>query len=202
MRIAIIGTGRVGTAIGGGLAVAGHEVVFGSRHPSSVTALPGVVTSPASSIEGAEAVVAAIPGRDTPASLSALGAPALAGKILIDVGNALTESFELMYPNASLGAALQAEFPETRVVKTLNTVQSALMAHPGDVPASTVFLSGDDNAAKQVVGELLGDLGWGEAARLDLGDISTARGPEHYIFLSMGIMRALGSTAYALSIVR
>jgi len=202
MRIAIIGTGRVGMALGQGFAGAGHDVVFGSRHPSQVTQLPGVVASPASAVAGAEVVVAAIPGRDTLASLRALGAPALAGKILIDVGNALTESFELIYPNASLGAALQAAFPETRVVKTLNTVQSSLMAHPGDVAPSTVFLSGDDGDAKRLVGELLGDLGWEDAARLDLGDISTARGPEHYIFLSMGIMRALGSTAYALSIVR
>ncbi len=35
MKIAIIGSGKVGSALGTGWANAGHDIVFGSRQPKS-----------------------------------------------------------------------------------------------------------------------------------------------------------------------
>jgi predicted dinucleotide-binding enzyme len=201
MKIAIIGTGRVGNTLAEGFVAAGHDVVFGSRDPDDRPGLPVPVVTTTASVEGADVVVAAVPGRDTPAILREIGAAALAGKVLIDVGNALGDSFDLLYPNAGLGAALQAAFPQTRVVKTLNTVSAPLMAHPGAIPQTAVFLSGDDPDAKKVVAGLLEDLGWPAKARIDLGDISTARATEHYFFLSMDIGRALGTTTYGIAVV-
>jgi predicted dinucleotide-binding enzyme len=201
MKIAIIGTGRVGTTLAEGFVAAGHDVVFGSRSPGEKEGLPAPVLTTAASVEGADVVVAAVPGRDTPWILREIGAPALAEKVLIDVGNALGDSFDLLYPNAGLGAALQAAFPRTKVVKTLNTVSAPLMAHPTALPQTAVFLSGDDADAKTLVAGLLEDLGWPAKSRIDLGDISTARATEHYFFLSMDIMRALRTTTYGIAVV-
>jgi predicted dinucleotide-binding enzyme len=88
------------------------------------------------------------------------------------------------------------------VVKTLNTVTAPLMANPGSIGPTNVFLSGNDAAAKATVAALLGDLGWTPESRMDLGDIGTARAPEHYIFLSMAFMRVLGTTSYGIAVQR
>lgn len=201
MRIAIIGTGRVGSTVGAGLARAGHEVVFGSRTPESADHLSAPSRPIAEAVGGAEVVIAAVPGSVTREVLADIGADALADKVLIDVGNSLTEGFQLSFPNSSLGATLQADFPRSRVVKTLNTVSAPLMADPGRLPQTTVFLSGDDAGAKAVVEGLLGDLGWAADSRIDLGGITTARGPEHYIFLSMLIAGKLDTTEYGIAVV-
>lgn len=201
MRIAIIGTGRVGSTVGAGLARAGHEVVYGSRTPEKADHLSAPSRSIPEAVDGAEVVIAAVPGSITREVLAGVGSDALADKVLIDVGNSLTEGFRLSFPNGSLGATLQQDFPRTRVVKTLNTVSAPLMADPGRLPRTTVFLSGDDAAAKAAVEGLLGDLGWPAESRIDLGGIETARGPEHYIFLSMLVARKLDTTEYGIAVV-
>jgi len=200
MKIAILGTGRVGKSLARGLGAAGHTVVFGSRDPDRADSSEAEVSGFADAVAGADVVVNAVPGSVALDTLRAIGRPALAGKVLIDIGNALAADFTLLFPNASLGAAIQAEFPETAVVKTLNTVTAPLMSNPQAVGPMTVFLSGDDASAKTVVSGLLGDLGWAPESRMDLGDIATARAPEHYIFLSMAIMRALGTTSYGIGV--
>ncbi len=195
--IAILGRGRVGTSLARGLSAAGHQVIFGSRSPVPVELDVRELSLAAT---GADVVINAVPGSVALEVLRGIGASNLAGKILVDVGNALAEDFTLLYPNASLGAAIQEEFPDTKVVKTLNTVTAPLMANPNIVGPMTVFLSGDDDAAKAVVAELLSDLGWTANAQLDLGGIETSRAPEHFIFLSMAIMRALGTTDYGIGV--
>ncbi|MFD6698206.1 MULTISPECIES: NADPH-dependent F420 reductase [unclassified Microbacterium] len=202
MKIGVLGTGRVGRSIGQGLQAAGHEVVYGSRDPASSEPLGTAVVSLSEAVTDAEVVVSAIPGSVALDTLRAIGAPALAGRILMDIGNALAPDFTLIFPNASLGAAIQGEFPDTAVVKTLNTVTAPLMSNPGAIAPTSVFLSGDDASAKTTVAGLLTDLGWSDAARIDLGGIETARGPEHYIFLSMALMRTLGTTGYGIAVQR
>lgn len=203
MRIAILGTGRVARTIGGGLARAGHEIDFGSHSGAVKADLPGRVTSLADAAAVGEVVINATPGATSLAMLRDIGAEPLARKVLIDVANALAPGFVLMYPNDSLGAQIQAAFPETAVVKTLNTVHAGVMAAPQRLSAPTiVFLSGDDAAAKATVSELLADLGWSLESQIDLGDITTARATEHFIFLSAALTGAIASTAYNLSITQ
>ena len=48
MRIAIIGAGNVGGGLGTGLAQAGHEVVFGVRHPDSEKTRAALKAAPGS----------------------------------------------------------------------------------------------------------------------------------------------------------
>ena len=200
MKIAILGTGRVGRSLARGLRAAGHAVVLGSRDPDRADPSEAEILGYADAVAGAEAVVSAVPGSVALDALRTIGRSALTGKILIDVGNALAEDFTLLFPNASLGAAIQAEFPDTAVVKTLNTVTAPLMSAPDAVGPMTVFLSGNDDSAKAIVAGLLGDLGWAPESVMDLGGIVTARAPEHYIFLSMAIMRALGTTDYGIGV--
>ncbi len=201
MKIAVLGTGHVGTALAGGLLDAGHDVVMGARDPAGKNGFTPKVVGMQEAIESGDVVVSALPGN---AAQDILGpfSDSLAGKLLIDVGNALTPAFELAYPNASLGAALQAQFPDTRVVKTLNTMPVAAMTGPESrAEESTVFLSGNDEAAKETVAGLLSDLGWSRKNQLDLGDISTARSAEHYSFLAFNLMSSLNTRSVNIKVV-
>ncbi len=147
-------------------------------------------------------MVSALPGERSVEILSGLE-ESLRGKILIDVANAVTERFELKYPNASLAAALQDALPATHVVKTLSTISASVMANPTVLAGhSSVFLSGNNENAKATVAGLLADLGWAEADRVDLGDITSARGPEHYFFLAVGIGGFVGRPEYGIAVVR
>ena len=130
----------------------------------------------------------------------------LDGKILVDVSNA-TERTEggpgpLVYPGSSLAEHLQEALPDTRVVKTLNTMLFMVMTAPGSLShPATAFLSGDDADAKATVLGLLADLGWPAEQVLDLGGVATARGPEALILLVPDVLRARGFAPVAISIV-
>ena len=56
----------------------------------------------------------------------------------------------------------------------------------------TVFLSGDDDDAKKTVLGLLTELGWPAEWIIDLGDITTARGPEAVALLTWDFFRRYG----------
>ena len=122
----------------------------------------------------------------------------LDGKILIDVTNATAPAKDgmpdaLSYPNSSLAEQLQRELPRTRVVKTLNTMVFTVMVDPRILATPpTVFLSGDDDDAKKIVLGLLMELGWPAQCIMDLGDITTARGPEAVTLLAWDFFRRYG----------
>jgi hypothetical protein len=80
----------------------------------------------------------------------------------------------------SPGEKLQKALPETKVVKTMNTAAMTVLTEPGSLGPSSVFLSGDDDAAKATVAGLLRDLGWSDNGIVDLGGIATTRGVESY----------------------
>ncbi|MFP3989311.1 NAD(P)-binding domain-containing protein [Streptomyces sp. E11-3] len=203
MRIGILGTGNVGKAVAAGAAAAGHEVVFGSRDPETTgrdLELPVVPVADAAA--HGEIVVNATGGN---ASLDLLPTvrTQLAGKVLLDIAIDLTPDLGLSHLDASLGEQLQRALPRTRVVKTLCTMDSVVMAHPEKTLSgpSTVFLSGDDAAAKAQVAGLLEDLGWPPEARLDLGGIATARGQEHLALMFIAVAGALGDHVFNLRLV-
>ena len=101
----------------------------------------------------------------------------------------------------SLGEQIQRAFPRARVVKTLNTLNAHLMVNPKELGAeSSVFVSGDDEAAKATVTELLHSFGHTDV--IDLGDISTARGTEMLLPVWLRLMGALGTAAFNFKIVR
>jgi hypothetical protein len=146
-------------------------------------------------------VVNATPGSVSLELVEGIGATALAGKILVDVANANTPSFELVYPNSSLAEKLQAALPQTHVVKTMNTAAMAVMTDPATLPASSVFVSGDDPGAMTTVTGLLKDFGWPDGSIVDLGGIQSARGPEHYFLMFAALMQSLHSPQFNIRLV-
>ncbi|NGO06701.1 NAD(P)-binding domain-containing protein [Streptomyces sp. HC44] len=203
MRIGILGTGNVGRALAAGWSAAGHDVLLGSRGPKDHTDLGFTVVGLGEAATHTEVVVNATPGTASLDVLATIGAPALAGKTLVDIGVGLSDDFtELSHPNSSLSEQIQAAFPETLVVKTLCTMDASAMIHPGGLEGpSTVFLSGNSAEAKQTTAQLLSDLGWPPASQLDIGGITTARGQEHFALLFMGIANGLGTHTFNINVV-
>ena len=207
--IAILGSGRVATSLANALSSAGHTVTIGTRTPSTTasgwTGTTITFATPADAVQQASIVINATPGESSVARLSALRAE-LAGKILIDVSNATQHSDDgmpggLCYPNSSLAEHLQQALPATKVVKTLNTMLFSVMTNPRSLAsAPTAFLSGDDQAAKATVTGLLTELGWPTDWIEDLGDISSARGPEAVILLVPALFRSRGFAPFALTV--
>ncbi len=178
-------------------------MLLGSRRPKERTDLGLPVAGLSETAAHAEVLVNATPGDVSVELLRSIGASALTGTLLIDVGVGLSDDFtELSHPNSSLGEQIQEAFPLTPVVKTLCTMDSTVMSAPDSLDGpSTVFLSGDDAEAKRTTGRLLIDLGWPPSSQLDMGGITTARGQEHFALLFMGIANGLGSHTFNVNVV-
>lgn len=202
-NIAIIGTGNVARTLAAGAVRAGHDVVLGSRDPQNRKDLDHPVVTVAEAAAHGDIVVNATPGTSESVELLASMRPKLAGKVLLDVTVALTPAMELVHHNESVGEILQRALPDTKVVKTLCTMDASVMIRPELLTSpGTVFLSGDDAGAKERVGDLLEDFGWPAASRLDLGGIATARGQEHFALLFVGVATALGAHVFNVEVVR
>ncbi len=216
MKIAVLGTGMVGTTIGSKLVALGHEVRMGARQATNEKAQAWAKSAGPKASVGTFADAAAFgelvfnctSGGGSLAALDAAGAANLRAKILIDVSNPLDFSKgmppSLFVSNTdSLGEQIQRAFPETKVVKTLNTLNCELMVNPSRLASGDhdVFVSGNDEAAKGRVTEVLRDwFGWKRV--IDLGDITTARGTESWLPLWVRLWGALGTAEFNLKIVR
>ncbi|MFE2877322.1 NADPH-dependent F420 reductase [Streptomyces roseus] len=196
-EIAVLGNGRVGGNLAAALTRAGHRVTVADRTQGAA----------AEAARTARIVINATPGAGSLERLTALREE-LRGKILVDVSNATTDGpdglpEDLLYPGSSLAERLQEALPETRVVKTLNTMLFPVMTAPATLAQPpTAFLSGEDPQAKQSVRELLTDLGWSKEWITDLGGIRTARATEAAILFVPHVIRSSGFTPFALSITR
>ena len=200
MKVAILGAGAVGQTLAAKLRALGHDVSIGTRTPRD-----GAV-SYAEAAETAELVINATGGAVSHDALAAAGAENLAGKVLIDVSNALDTS-QGMPPRVavqnddSVGEQIQRAFPDAHVVKALNTVNMQVMVDPACVPGDHVlFVAGNDDAAKARVVELLGSFGWPADRVVDLGDIAGARAMEQYLVLWLRLLVQLGHARFNFSL--
>lgn len=214
MRIAVLGTGIVGTTVGSGLVARGHQVAMGSRTADNEAAASWAAQAGsragtfADVVDDADVVVNAVRGEVALAALDAVGADRLADRVVLDVSNPL--DFSRGFPPSvdhpaglSLGERIQARFPHARVVKALNTVTASVMVDPGSLSEPTaLFVAGDDEAAKAVVRTLLLDLGWTDDQVVDLGDITAARGTELYLAIWVRLMQAQGTATFNVRVVR
>jgi len=226
MKIAVLGTGTVGQALAGRLAELGHEVAVGTRDVAATMARiePDGMGNPAYAVwarshpqvrlatfagaaAGAELIVNATSGTAAMDVLTAAGREHLAGKVLLDIGNPL--DFSAGFPPTlfikdtdSLGERIQREFPELKVVKSLNTMNANLMVHPRQLADGehTAFVSGNDADAKRTVIGLLESFGHTDV--IDLGDITTARGAEMILPIWLRLMGALNTPTFNFKIVR
>jgi predicted dinucleotide-binding enzyme len=217
MKIGILGTGMVGNTLGTKLAELGHDVKMGSRSANNEKAAAWVKTTGKGASQGTfadaashgEIVLNCTSGMLSLEALKQAGTQNLKGKILIDVANALDGS-KGMPPvlgyvgNTSLAEEIQKAFPETKVVKSLNTINCNLMTNPNAVGGGDhdIFMSGNDAGAKQQVKELLNSFGWKDEHIIDVGDITTARGTEALMPLWIRLMGKFGSPMFQWKIVR
>jgi predicted dinucleotide-binding enzyme len=226
MKIGILGTGTVGRALAARLSELGHEVMIGTRDPAKSRArtTPDAFGNPplsswlgerprlalgsfAQAAGHGELVVNATLGSASLAALEAAGEARLSGKVLVDVSNPLDFSRGMpptlfVKDSDSLAEQIQRDFPKARVVKTLNTLTAALMVDPAGLAGAehSVFLSGNDPRAKQTVRELLASLGWKDI--IDLGDITTARGPEMLLGVWLRLYGVLDTPLFNFKVVR
>jgi predicted dinucleotide-binding enzyme len=157
MKIAVLGMGHIGGTIGRKWAAAGHRVVFGVRDPANASGADAEnsnVDTVANAVDGADAVLFAVPG-------SALGgvlaehAAALDGKLLIDAANNIGGSgpthqlplFEQHVPNAS-------------VYRAFNSLGWENFANPqfGSERAD-LFYSGPDGPSRATIERLIEEIG-------------------------------------------
>jgi 8-hydroxy-5-deazaflavin:NADPH oxidoreductase len=188
MRVGVIGSGTVGEVLSEGLLKYGHEVMRGSRTPEKLSAWAArrgerasVGTLAVTAVYG-EVVVLAVKGSAAEAAVDACG-EALAGKVIIDTTNPIAdappESGVLRFftdVNQSLLERLQSRAPAAKFVKAFSCVGSKVMVNPSFVEGRpTMFVCGNDRAAKLIVGDLLDDFGWEMA---DMGVAAAARAIE------------------------
>ena len=212
MKMGVLGSGMVGQAISARLAELGHEVMIGTRDPnklgewSTLNQKVGIGSFAETAAHG-EMLFNATNGAGSLMALEMAGAENLSGKILVDISNPLdfSKGFppSLIVSNTdSLAEQIQRAHPNTKVVKTLNTVTALLMVYPGEVADGDhqIFVSGNDVDAKSQVAELLKSFGWIHI--LDLGDITSARAAEMYLPLWVRMYGALNSGMFNVKIVK
>jgi len=214
MQIGVLGSGITGQTIASKLIQLGHEVMLGSRdeaNPPAVAwakdqggqhALYGTFMNAAAF---GEIIFNCTLGSASLAALEQAGAENMKEKILIDTSNPLDRSTDqwslTVCNNDSLGEQIQRTYPETRVIKTLNTVNANVMVDPAKLLERThVFVSGNDIEAKATVVRILRDwFGWKEI--IDLGGIETSRSVEMYVLLWHSLRNAISSQRFNIKVV-
>jgi predicted dinucleotide-binding enzyme len=188
MKVGILGSGDVAKALAGGFVRHGHDVTLGTRSPAKLAdwikqnPKAGTASFP-DAAKFAELVVLAVKGTAAAEALRAAGANNLTGKPVIDATNPIAEgppaNGVLKYFTTfddSLMERLQREFAGARFVKAFNSVGNACMVNPqfkGGRP--TMFICGNDEAAKKTVCDILDQFGWDTA---DMGKAEAARAIE------------------------
>jgi len=189
MNIGVLGSGDVGTALAVGFLKYGHEVMVGTRDPAKLAAWrrehpAAQVGSFSDTAKFGEVIVLAVKGTAASDALRAAGgAASLSGKTVIDAVNPIADEPPVdgvlkffTGPNESLMERLQKEFPTARFVKAFNSVGSALMVNPKFAEGRpTMFICGNDDAAKRTVATILDQFGWETA---DMGKANAARAIE------------------------
>ncbi len=169
--IAVIGTGMMGGALGPRLAEAGHQITYGTRDPSQPhiaelvrkTGDSARATTHGEAVAEAEIVIIAVPWRALESVVKALGEQ-LAGKIVIDITNALSnaeDGLPKMVVDTSAGELVQSWLPSSKVVKAFNTVGFHVVLEPNRAPGGvTVPVASNHEDAKARVLGLVAEIGF------------------------------------------
>lgn len=191
LRIAVLGAGRVGQALGGRWAAAGHSVIYGVRDPGDDRhAGLGTVAGVGDAVLGADAVLVALPW---PATQSVLEGTDFGDAVVLDATNPLIDmAIEPRAIAAGSGAALVREWSGSdRVVKAFNTTGAPNMvdpAYPGGTPVMPV--AGDDDAARALALGLAADAGFDA---VDAGPLAAAADLEHLAMLWIRLAFPMGN---------
>lgn len=203
MNVTIIGAGNMGRGIGHRMVAGGHDVTIVDRKPEGAERLAeelrgatgaGVTVEagePGAELRG-EVVILAV---YYPGNLEIAGdlGEGLAGKVVVDISNPLTETFDGLAtaPGTSAAEEVATAAPSgARVVKAFNTTFSGTLVE-GQVAGQPldVLIAGDDEEAKETVAQLVRD---GGLRAIDVGPLERARHLEGLGFLGIALQQPLG----------
>ncbi len=198
MNIAIIGTGNVGSALGGSLVRAGHTVTFAGRDPAKlakVAATTGAAaaTTPRSAAAVADIIVIAVPYAATD-GVAAEIAPGVIGKVVVDATNPVNAEFSGLATEGGPSGAerLAAALPGATVVKAFNTLFAGVQGNPA-IHGTTIdaLFATDDEAAARVVADMASSIGF---RPVQVGPLAAARELESLAWLNIRLQVASGGT--------
>ena len=190
MKIGIIGSGIVGRVLASAFLKESHEVMLGTRDVSKDEVVQwknenanghiGVFEETAAF---GEVLVLAVAGGVAEEALQQTGEHNLKNKLIIDATNPIAKEAPehgvlkfFTEINSSLMERLQKNFPEAKFVKAFNSVGNGVMYKPSFKEGKpTMFICGNDDAAKQTTTEILTSFGWETA---DMGRSEAARAIE------------------------
>jgi NADPH-dependent F420 reductase len=195
VKIAVIGTGKMGRGFAAALA-SRHEVTLGSRDPElavkvvAVTGAAGVTTYEGAAA-GAEVVILAVPWEAMEATLPQLGD--LEGTVVIDVSFPYRKAEREAMRGSSTAEEIQKRLPGARVLKGWNHVHARHLTAPEvEGITASVLIAGDDPDAKQIAFGLARDMGFHP---VDVGPLKATRELERLVsvmlFIRLGPIRVL-----------
>src|ERR1700754_726407 len=193
MKIAIVGAGNVGRALGAAWRT-DHDITYGLRtpHDPKYADLGAPATTNDEAAAGRDVVVLATPWQGTEQAVKSCGS--LAGKVLIDCTNPLTPDFTALEIGHTTSGAEQvaAWAPGARVCKAMNQIGAPMMNHPHLPSTPVMLICGDDDDAKGITSGLVSELGF---QAVDLGDLDTARLVEPYgvVWIHLALRRGFGT---------
>jgi 8-hydroxy-5-deazaflavin:NADPH oxidoreductase len=170
MRIGIIGTGNIGSALARHWAAAGHELVISSRNPDQLVELaqslgPSVrVGTPREAAAFGDVVLVSVPYAAMP-QIGRDYAEELAGKIVLDTSNPVERRDGEMAIEAQqkgAGVASREFLPGTRLVRAFNCIPFRALADDANREPERIAipLGGDDAEALAVAERLVSDAGF------------------------------------------
>jgi 8-hydroxy-5-deazaflavin:NADPH oxidoreductase len=201
MKIAIIGAGNVGRALGGAWRTK-HDVTYGVRAPDDpkYADVDAAITTNAGAAEVSDVVVLCTPWQGTQQAIADCGD--LSGKLVIDCTNPLSPDFsELEVGHTTSGAEHVAVWATgARVCKAMNQIGAPMMDNPQLPGTPVMFVCGDDDDAKRDTAALVSELGFDA---VDAGDLAIARLLEPYalIWIHLALRRSFG-TDWAFGLLR
>lgn len=197
MRIAIIGTGKMGRGFAQALATS-HDVIVGSRDRGRAAAVAAKVGAAGGATYGeaaadADVIILAVPWQAMDDTLGQLGD--VDGAIVIDVSFPHNRQQREALRGRSTAEIIQARLPNARVLKGWNHVFAAYLTAPAvDGIASSVMIAGDDAAAKHIAFGIARDMGFHP---VDVGPLRATRDLEKLVsvmlFVKLGPLRILSA---------
>ncbi len=173
MKIGVLGSGTVAQTLAAGFSKHGHQVMAGTEHKEKLQSWSAenasiAVGSFSETAAFGEVLILAVKGLAAAAVLRQAQAANLSGKVVMDATNPIADappengvlrfftSFE-----ESLMERLQQEFPDAQLVKAFGGVGAYDFIDPVFAEGKpTMFICGNDAAAKQTVANLLAEVGW------------------------------------------
>ncbi len=206
MKIAVIGTGNVGRALGGSLIRAGHEVTFGARDAEKTRTVAAelgasAAGTPAAAADGADVIVIAVPYAGLDATVGELGSIA-AGTVIIDVTNPLKSDYSGLTNAGGPSAAehIAQLVPTARVAKAFNTMFASVQADPATHGGTLDLLyATDDDETAATVSTLASSIGF---RPVRVGPLAAARELEAIAWLNIRLqLTAAGDWRTAVTLV-